>query len=110
MKRETMTPLLSTVNFPRAFSGRRGYAENRPHYLPRAALQDGEYYFGTCRNAQVAKWHASEGVFKHWRTKFGSRFVEEINHPEDDDGFDCFVPLFSCFPTESDLMPEDIGE
>ena len=27
------------------------------------------------------------------RTKFGSKFLEKINHYEDDDGFDVFGPI-----------------
>ena len=32
------------------------------------------------------------GTFIHLREKFGSVFSEAINHPEDDDGWDLFVP------------------
>ena len=32
------------------------------------------------------------GVFWHLRDKFGNTFAERINHPEDDDGYDVFVP------------------
>jgi hypothetical protein len=28
----------------------------------------------------------------YWRRKFGDKFTEEINHPEDDDGYDLFTP------------------
>lgn len=54
-------------------------------------LEDGEWYVGKCRNAHVACWHGD--CFVHLRTKFGATFAEEINHPEDDDGFDCFIPI-----------------
>jgi hypothetical protein len=27
----------------------------------------------------------------HWRSKFGSTFLEEIKHPEDEQDFDVFV-------------------
>lgn len=33
-----------------------------------------------------------KGAFIHMRVKFGSVFTEVINHPEDDDGWDVFVP------------------
>ena len=34
----------------------------------------------------------AKGAFIHMRTKFSSVFTEVINHPEDDDGWDLFVP------------------
>lgn len=51
----------------------------------------GRYYRGRCRNASVARWDGSK--FHHWRCKFSARFIESINHPEDDNGFDCFTPI-----------------
>lgn len=64
----------------------------REHYIiAKADLQHGHYYTGHCRNASLARWDAEAACFKHWREKWGSRFVEEINHPEDDIGFDVFV-------------------
>lgn len=60
--------------------------------LPKAALKDGAYYAGVCRNARVARWVAAENVFIHWRKKFGSVFLEIISHPEDESGFDVFIP------------------
>lgn len=55
-------------------------------------LKHGAYYYGDCRNANTARWDADKNKFFYWRTKFTMRFVEDINHPEDDDGFDLFVP------------------
>lgn len=59
--------------------------------IPKAQLVAGEYYIGRCRNASVARWDGEK--FHHWRRKFGSDFIETIKHPEDDDTFDCFVPV-----------------
>jgi len=56
-------------------------------------LKDMVCYSGKCRNAYVAEWHEKENCFIHLRTKFGSTFAEKINHPEDDNGFDTFIPL-----------------
>jgi hypothetical protein len=69
-------------------------------------LVDGAAYWGFCRNAQEAVWHADKpsragyerqdkvlGCFTYQRTKWGSTYDEDINHPEDDDGFDLFVPV-----------------
>jgi hypothetical protein len=51
----------------------------------------GSYYVGECRNAYVAKWDGD--LFWYLRTKFGDTFAESIHHPEDDDGYDLFVPI-----------------
>jgi len=51
----------------------------------------GGVYYGNCRNASVARWQGN--CFIHWRRKFSDVYEEEINHPEDDDGFDVFVPI-----------------
>jgi hypothetical protein len=48
-------------------------------------------YGGLCRNASVAKWDGEK--FWYIRSKFGKFFIESICHPEDDNGFDLFVPL-----------------
>ena len=56
-------------------------------------LEDGQYYFGLCRNTTIAVWHKAKNVFHHMRFKFGKWFIEDINHPEDDNGFDVFVPF-----------------
>jgi hypothetical protein len=60
--------------------------------IPKADLIDGAYYQGSCRNATVARWSAKDERFYYWRFKFGDRFVEDIRHPEDDDGHDVFHP------------------
>lgn len=104
-----MTPMTEDrANFPRGLFGRNDYKGNAPFYLPKSALIDGEYYFGGCRNAKCAKWVASENVFKHQRYKFGSYYVEDINHPEDDDGYDCFVPIYACYPEQRELIDSDV--
>lgn len=58
--------------------------------LSKAALVDGAYYIGRCRNATIARWSAAHQSFFHWRKKFDRIFVEEIKHPVDDDHFDVF--------------------
>jgi len=54
-------------------------------------LAKNRYYRGKCRNANVALWNGYE--FIYMRTKFGSTFVEDIKHPEDDNGYDLFIPF-----------------
>lgn len=79
--------------------------------VPKSALVDGATYLGFCRNASEAVWHADKrrkkylvdkglaheeywvGAFTYRRTKFNDTFLEDINHPEDDDGYDLFVPM-----------------
>ena len=56
-------------------------------------LEDGKMYVGSCRNASKAKWIKERQCFEYDRTKFGSTFKEDINHPENDEGFDIFVPV-----------------
>lgn len=60
--------------------------------IPKAQLEDGVAYTGTCRNASTATWHAEKNCFTYQRSKFGSTFDEDIEHPEDDKGYDIFVP------------------
>jgi hypothetical protein len=77
--------------------------------VPRDQLKDRASYWGVCRNANVAMWVETPGwpsktdlpspqgkkgpCFYHMREKFNDIYVERINHPADDDGFDLFVPL-----------------
>lgn len=62
-------------------------------YIPKKDLIDGALYEGHCRNANFAEWDAANNCFVYQRTKFNFTFPEEINHPEDDDGFDLFYPI-----------------
>jgi len=64
--------------------------------ITKKELKHGAYYTGTCRNASEARWNANEQVFYHWRTKFGTKFIETICHPEDDKVYDVFVVEAEC--------------
>jgi len=55
-------------------------------------LKDLYYYIGVCRHSNVAKWSEKDNCFYYLRHKFGEIFSERINHPEDDDGHDLFLP------------------
>lgn len=66
--------------------------------LPKSALEDGKVYIGHCRNASQARWDAARERFVYRRTKFGRSFDEDIVHPEDDKGFDVFVPVSELTP------------
>jgi (p)ppGpp synthase/HD superfamily hydrolase len=59
----------------------------------------GKYYYGKCRNTNVAVWNGS--AFVYMRSKFGTSFPENINHLEDDNGFDLFVPIEEVIPVEN---------
>ena len=59
-------------------------------YIAKADLKVGATYKGHCRNADKAKWDGT--VFKYTRHKFSLEYIEEICHPEDDNGFDVFYP------------------
>ena len=48
-------------------------------------------YFGNCRNSDKAIWKGDH--FEYKRYKFGKYYTENINHYEDDDGYDVFVPV-----------------
>jgi hypothetical protein len=63
----------------------------RKGIIPKKDLKKNTYYRGKCRNAKVALWNGFE--FVHMRYKFGSFLLDSVNHLEDDDGFDLFVPL-----------------
>lgn len=59
--------------------------------IPKEKLIVGKCYEGSCRNASNAVWNGEK--FTYRRTKFGYTYNEDINHFQDDDGFDLFVPL-----------------
>lgn len=83
--------------------------------IPKISLENGAYYGGRCRNAYIARWDETRGVFVHWRTKFTSFFTETIQHPEDglENRFDYFLPLYRIdapvvpIPIEEDREPVD---
>ena len=59
--------------------------------IPKDKLVIGETYIGSCRNASEAVWNGK--VFTYKRTKFSRTYDEDINHFQDDDGYDVFVPI-----------------
>ena len=59
--------------------------------IPKDKLEVGCMYLGDCRNASKAIWNGEVFIYK--RTKFGYTFDEDINHFQDDDGYDVFVPI-----------------
>ena len=75
--------------------------------IPKKDLIIGKTYIGECRNASEATWDGNTFVYK--RHKFGDTFDEEINHFEDDDGYDLFVPIKLKENEEMDIA-EGIGK
>ena len=75
--------------------------------IPKKNLIIGKTYIGECRNASEAIWNGYTFVYK--RHKFGDTFDEEINHFEDDDGYDLFVPIKLKENEEMDIE-EGIGK
>lgn len=59
--------------------------------IPKEKLIPGKTYIGGCRNATEAIWDGEK--FTYQRTKFGYTYPETINHFQDDDGYDLFVPI-----------------
>lgn len=59
--------------------------------IPKDKLEIGATYIGECRNASEAIWLGE--YFEYQRYKFGFTYPEKINHFQDDNGFDLFVPI-----------------
>ena len=71
-------------------------------------LEHLSYYIGICRNSSVAQWNEKENKFLYMRNKMGNYFVDKINHPEDDDGYDLFIPLKKVNSPYS-LLPKELN-
>lgn len=61
--------------------------------LDKSELVVGQTYKGMCRNASEAVWLGDK--FEYTRSKFGHSYQETLPHPEDDQGYDVFMPLRS---------------
>ena len=59
--------------------------------IPKDKLEVGKTYIGACRNANEATWNGKE--FEYKRYKFGTWYDDTINHFQDDNGYDLFVPI-----------------
>lgn len=78
---------------PRAFDKKALQRAYDAGMIPKAKLEDGKTYEGHCRNTGQARWDASRQRFVYERIKFRDSYEDEMVHPEDDDGFDIFVPV-----------------
>jgi hypothetical protein len=61
--------------------------------IPLNQLKDGVCYLGKCRNSKIARWNGEKNKFVYWRHKFKYVFEEEIEHFENDNGLDFFIPI-----------------
>ena len=59
--------------------------------IPLDKLEVRKTYLGSCRNAHEAVWNGEKFVYQ--RYKFGFTYPEEINHFQNDDGYDLFIPV-----------------
>lgn len=59
--------------------------------IPKSELVIGKTYIGSCRNASEATWNGEK--FEYKRYKFGAWQDATINHFEDDNGYDLFIPI-----------------
>lgn len=68
--------------------------------IPKKDLIPGGWYLGQCRNTNVAQWWP-HGGFHYIRYKMDGKYVDTINHFEDDDGYDVFVPFKLLYSDEN---------
>ena len=59
--------------------------------IPKDKLIVGKTYIGSCRNSGKATWTGEE--FEYERHKLGTTYTDAVNHFQDDDGYDLFVPI-----------------
>ena len=59
--------------------------------IPKEQLKIGAVYIGSCRNSDEATWDGEKFVYE--RYKFGFTYKDSVNHFQDDDGYDLFVPI-----------------
>lgn len=72
--------------------------------IPKSQLIEGKTYIGSCRNTSKAVWNGS--CFEYDRYKFGTTYLDHINHFEDDDGYDLFIPIQEEYSTTWELCLE----
>ena len=76
--------------------------------IPKHELVHGQWYLGACRNASMAVWNSASQKFEYLRTKFGSTFWDEIEHPEDDRGYDLFFATTAINEPQGDPRYEQL--
>lgn len=56
-------------------------------------LIPGAWYIGQSRSANVAQWFPNPGRFYFIRYKMDGKYVDDIHHFQDDNGYDLFIPF-----------------
>lgn len=97
------------IRFPVPLSNDDLEAAYQKGMLRKNQLHDEAYYLGYCRNTFVAKWEEKEQAFYYMREKFGNIFPERIFHPEDDNGYDLFIPYRQVEPTAEEIIKEAVN-
>lgn len=69
--------------------------------IKKSNLKHEQWYYGSCRNSSTAKWNSQKNIFEYVRTKFGQSYWDQIEHPEDDTGYDIFIPIIEIDDDES---------
>lgn len=59
--------------------------------IPKKDLVVDNEYLGKCRNSKKAVWKGDH--FEYLRSEFGCSYIEKVNHFEDDNGYDLFIPI-----------------
>lgn len=59
--------------------------------IPKSQLKSHTTYIGSCRNTTEAEWTGKN--FIYCRHKWGTEYIDDVNHFEDDDGYDLFIPI-----------------
>lgn len=72
--------------------------------IPKSQYVVGQTYIGHCRNAEEAIWDGKR--FDYERYKWGSTFRDQVECPEDEVGYDIFVPV-AVKNVQEDNKPED---
>lgn len=76
--------------------------------IPKDKLKKGATYIGDCRNSSQALWNGKEFIYV--REKFGSSYTEKINHFEDVNGYDVFVPIKIKYNTLGEALMDSRNE
>lgn len=56
-------------------------------------LISGGWYIGQSRSTNIAQWFSNPGRFYFIRYKMDGKYVDDIHHFQDDDGYDLFIPF-----------------
>lgn len=59
--------------------------------IPKSQLKLHTVYIGGSRNITEAEWTGDKFIYT--RHKLSGTYIDEINHFEDDDGYDLFIPI-----------------